>query len=75
MRRGIGDNQLASVTKFYPRPEVVTAFSRPDLLNTGWRAFFYLPILKKGEYDLTARAVTDSGTSGELPSFKLSITE
>jgi hypothetical protein len=69
----VGDNQLASVTKFYARPEVVAAFNRPDLLNTGWRAFFYLPILKKGKYELTARAVTDSGTTGELPSFKLSI--
>jgi hypothetical protein len=43
----VGDDQFASVTKFYPRPEVVTAFSRPDLLNTRWRAFFTCRSLKR----------------------------
>jgi hypothetical protein len=69
----LGEKKLASVTTFYPRPEVVIAFHRPDLLETGWRALFYLPILGKGEYQLIARAVTESGATGNLPPFTVRI--
>ena len=37
-----GEERMASITDFYPRPEVVDVFHRDDLLNSGWRtwAFF-----------------------------------
>jgi organic radical activating enzyme len=71
----VGETKVASINRFHPRPEVVTAFQREDLLQTGWRAFFYLPFLDRGEYPIVARAVTSGGTVGELPPFRVKILE
>jgi hypothetical protein len=71
----VGGTKVASIHHFHPRPEVVTAFQREDLLQTGWRAFFYLPLLDRGEYPIIARAVTHGGSVGELPPFRVRILE
>ena len=71
----VNDKKVASIRHFHPRPEVVTAFQREDLLHTGWRALFYLPILERGEYPIIAKAITAGGTIGTLPAFTVQILE
>jgi organic radical activating enzyme len=66
---------VASINTFYPRPEVAEIFKRPDLLQTGWRAYFFLPNLPKGDHVLVAQAVTSGGTCGELPAFTIRIVD
>ncbi len=67
--------RMTSITEFYPRPEVVEVFQRPDLLNSGWRTWVFLPQLPKGVHKLVARARTEAGLTGELPPFSLEIVE
>ena len=69
----VNETQVASIESFYPRPEVVNAFHREDLLQSGWQALFYLPTLERGEYPITAMAITAGGNSGNLPSFRVRI--
>lgn len=69
----VNETQVASIESFYPRPEVVDAFHREDLLQSGWQALFYLPTLERGEYPITAMAITAGGNSGNLPSFRVRI--
>jgi hypothetical protein len=71
----VNGQQVASTNMFYPRPEVADLFQRPDLLQTGWRAYFFLPNLAKGDHRLTAEAITAGGTRGELPAFTVRIVD
>jgi hypothetical protein len=70
-----GEKPIANIDEFYPRPEVVEATHRPDLLNSGWRTWPYLPHLPKGSHALTAKVTTAGGITGELPPFTLEIVD
>lgn len=75
VRLSVNKMQVAVIDSFYPRPEVVSTFDRQDLLQSGWQALFYLPVLASGEHLITATVTTARGDSGELPSFVVKILE
>ncbi len=71
----VAGQQVGSVNRFYPRPEVVEHLNRPDALMAGWLGVFYLPLLERGDYPLVARVVTASGQTGELPPLTVRIVD
>ena len=69
----VNETLVATIESFYPRPEVADLFQRDDLLESGWQALFYLPVLERGTHLITAMAITAGGTCGNLPSFRVRI--
>jgi organic radical activating enzyme len=67
--------EIGVVRYFHSRPDVAATYGRPDLEQCGWRAKFFLPSLRSGEYALTARAVAADGTFADLASVPLRIIE
>ena len=75
IRLVLNQRTLSEVTDFYPRPDVVSYFGRPELLKSGWRTIFYLPALADGEYRIRIEASDHAGNEEMLGSVSLLIAD
>jgi hypothetical protein len=67
--RAVAEATLAAVA----RPDVATAYGRPDFEHSGWRASFVAQGLKPGAHRLSARGTCADGGTGVLPPFHLTV--
>lgn len=71
----VGAERIGTVRDFSYRPDVATAYGRPDLAKCGWHTMLFLPKLAHGEYDLVPRGVDRDGHSGELPAIRVHVVD
>ena len=62
---------VATAALSLPRPDVATAFGRPDFDHSGWTASFAAQGLGPGAHPITALATCSDGQAGTLPPFRL----
>jgi len=66
------DNQpQAKTVTPAPRPDVASAYGRPDFAKSGWKTDLSTRNLAAGSHPITARVSCTNGQAGVIPAFQL----
>jgi len=69
----VDDKVKADTVTSSSRPDVATAYGRPDFEKSGWKASFSAHGIGTGEHALKALVTCSKGEAGMLPAFSLDI--
>jgi hypothetical protein len=65
--------KIAEVRSFSSRPDVVSAYDRPDFEASGWQSAPSIAGIAPGNHVLVVRATSQNGSTADLPSLVLNI--
>ena len=75
VRLDVASQRVGVIRDFFYRPDIATAYGRPDMVKCGWRTMVYLPDLAHGEYDLVPQAIDREGNAAYLTPIRIRIVD